>query len=94
MNTMEIFANYGCLAAEKKTVYTYGNPAGMEVCYDKITVKIPNGWKLCESQMGDALLESPWGVYKPNEILAGNVNPMFIVIDNDKNQRRIQLEVT
>lgn len=41
-NSIEIYKNYGCLAAEKRNLYTYGAPHATAVCSDKMTVEIPD----------------------------------------------------
>lgn len=93
MKTMEIYKNYGCLAAEKKVIYTYGNEAGTAVCSDQITVIIPDGWETSENIFGDLLLIAPWGdVYLPNDILGGNEQPHFIVMDDKGNERHYKLQ--
>ena len=50
MSTIKIFKNYGCLAAEKRNVYTYGTEQPTATCADEITVKIPDGWKIVDSE--------------------------------------------
>lgn len=93
-DTMRIFRNYGVLAAEKRCTYTYGMAAETAVTSDKITVRIPDGWSIFENQTGEEVLESPWGwTYEPNEVLAGNVNPIFLVLDREGRKHNIRLEV-
>ena len=60
METIKIYKNYGCLAAEKRSIYTYGAEQPTATCADVIIVKIPDGWKVINSE-NDILLESPWG---------------------------------
>lgn len=83
-NSIEIYRNYGCLAAEKRNLYTYGAPHATAVCSDKMTVEIPDGWTLSETVSGGVIVTAPWGWdYQINEVLAGNDAPMFIARDND-----------
>lgn len=92
--TLEIYKNYGCLATEKRIVYTYGAEQPTAVCSDKIKVKIPEGWELSKNNTGEVLVESPWGwIYNPNELLMGNKNPCFYGINKDGEQFNIKLEV-
>ncbi len=78
---IELFANYGCLAAEKRIVYTWGNPAD-GVGYDKIKVELPEGWDYGFTMTGDMILTSPEGWdYPINDILCGNDDPTINAID-------------
>lgn len=89
--TIDIFKNYGCLGSEKTNVYTYSNPESTAKCYDKITVKIPEGWETFENYMGDTILTAPWKEnYTVHEVLCGNEYPCFRTFGNDD---RIKLEV-
>lgn len=93
MNTFTAFKNYGVLAAEKKIVWTAGSEHFRATCSDKVTVKIPEGWELFETSTG-LMVEAPWGwIYELNEIMAGNENPLFIVLDKDGKEHRIKLEI-
>lgn len=83
-NSIEIYRNYGCLAAEKRNLYTYGAPHATAVCSDKMTVEIPDGWTLSETVSGGVIVTAPWGWdYQINEVLAGNDVPVFIARDKD-----------
>lgn len=83
-NSIEIYKNYGCLAAEKRNIYTYGAPHATAVCSDKMTVEIPDGWTLSETVSGGVIVTAPWRWdYQINEVLAGNDVPVFIARDND-----------
>lgn len=74
---INIYANYGCLAAEKRTIYTWGNPA-CGVGYDKMTVELPDGWDYDYTVCGDLILTSPDGKdYPINDILCGDDEPML-----------------
>lgn len=70
MKTIEIYCNYGVLAAEKRNVYTFGAPHATAVCSDKMTVVVPDGWELYQNQMGRIMVTAPWGWdYDINEVL-------------------------
>lgn len=93
METVEIYANYGVLAAEKRTVYTYGAEHPHATCSDKMTVKIPEGWELYQNQMGATMVTAPWGwSYEINEVLQGDKNPCFYAIDKNMKSHRAWLE--
>ena len=93
METIKIYKNYGCLAAEKRSIYTYGAEQPTATCADVIIVKIPDGWKVVNSE-NDILLESPWGwTYNPNNLLHGNENPCFMGYDRNGRIFNIPLEV-
>ena len=94
MATIKIYKNYGCLAAEKRNVYTYGAKQPTATCADEIVVKIPEGWKLTESNMGETLIESPWGwTYSPNDLLNGDKKPCFMGYNKNEMIFNIPLEV-
>lgn len=92
-NTLTIYANYGVLAAEKRTVFTFGAPNSTAVSCDKAEYKVPEGWTLTESITGGVLLVSPWEwTYEPNEVLSGNDDPIFSVRDKSGKFRKFRLE--
>lgn len=87
------YINYGCLAAEKRMVYTAGNPASTATVSEAVEYTVPDGWELGESQAGDMILTAPWGWdYSPNEVLGGDAHPHLIGIDKDGNGFRIKLD--
>lgn len=91
---IEIYENYGVLAHEKRSVFTYGVPHSQAVCADKLMVKIPNDWELYTTQTGDKAVTAPWGWnYLINEVLAGNKRPEFNAYDKNMNLKRFELEV-
>lgn len=91
---VNIYRNYGVLGAEKRNVYTYGNPQPTAATWDVITVAVPDGWDTYHNAAGDMLLQSPDGtVYTPNEILAGNDKPCFSYIGKDGKKKQIELEI-
>lgn len=88
--SIEIYKNYGCLSAEKKYIYTYGNPEATAKCYDIISVKIPDGWETYENLAGETILNSPDRKnYTVHEVLCGDEYPCFRVFGYE----RIRLEV-
>lgn len=93
--TIQIFKNYGCLAAEKRGIYTYTCPHPTAVCSDKLTVELPKGWAIDgENCYGDPLLISPWGeTCLIGEILRGNENPCFYVYDKNGTAHRQELKI-
>lgn len=91
METIKIYKNYGCLGAEKRIIYTYGNPADTARCSDEISVKIPEGWEIYESISGETILTAPWGKnYTVYEVLSGDEYPYFRTFGNGE---KIRLEV-
>lgn len=95
MKELKIFKNYGCLAAEKRAIYTYGAEAETATCSDEITVSVPDGWSIYATVSGGIACEAPWGGrYNINALLEGNEHPYFAAYDNDGKLRRVQLEVT
>lgn len=70
MKTIEIYCNYGVLAAEKRNVYTFGAEHPHATCSDKMTVVIPDGWEIYRNQIGQTMVTAPWGWdYDVNEVL-------------------------
>nr|DAF06816.1 MAG TPA: hypothetical protein [Caudoviricetes sp.] len=94
MKNMELYKNYGVLAAEKRTIYTYGNEHEHAVFSEKIAVKIPVGWELNKTETGIAIT-APWGwVYTPNELLHDIKDvPYFHGRDKDGRIFYVELEV-
>ena len=92
----EILCNYGCLAAEKRNVYTYGAQHCTAVCSDKMVVKLPeNDWfGIYETAMGGLAVESACGwYYDINEILRGNEKPSFFAIDEAGKGHTVKLKI-
>lgn len=91
IKTTKIYKNYGCLAAEKRIIYTHGMPQPTAKCSDEIIIKIPEGWETYENDVGETILTAPWGkFYEMNEILCGDEFPCFRTFGNGE---RIRLEV-
>ena len=94
MKTIEIYRNYGCLAAEKRNVYTSGNSHATAAAWDKITIEIPAGYEAFENEFGETIIEAPWGMtYTVNELLAGDEKPMFRAYDADQKLHQVALKV-
>lgn len=89
MKTIEIYCNYGVLAAEKRNIYTFGAKSERGTCADKMTVFVPDDWKLYTGQTGELMVEAPWGwCYDINEVLTDRQgHPAFSVLD--KNGRTV-----
>ena len=94
MNTIEIYCNYGVLAAEKRNVYTFGGEHPRATCSVNMFVVVPVGWELDQNQAGQTMVTAPWGWdYDINEVLQGNEKPCFYALDKGMNGRRAYLEV-
>nr|DAI05154.1 MAG TPA: helix-turn-helix domain protein [Caudoviricetes sp.] len=71
--TTTIHKNYGCLAAEKRCVYTHKVPAETAVTYDRLVVETPDGWDAYETPAEDIVLTPPDGIPSLlREILCGD----------------------
>ena len=93
MKTIEIYCNYGVLAAEKRNVYTFGAEHPHATCSDKMTVAVPDGWEVFQNQMGQTMVTAPWGWnYEINEVLQGNEKPCFYALDKNMNGHRAYLK--
>lgn len=87
------YINYGCLTAEKRVIFTAGNPSSTATVSEVVEYTVPDGWKLNESAEGEPIVTAPWGWdYNPNDLLAGNDAPCFCGIDKGGNGFRISLE--
>lgn len=94
MKTIEIYCNYGVLAAEKRNIYTFGAEHPHATCSDKMIVVVPDGWELYEAVSGDLAVTAPWGWnYEINDVLAGDEYPHFIAVDKDGKERRFMLKI-
>lgn len=79
---IELYKNYGCLAAEKRAIYTYGGQAGTAVCSDVVTVELPAGWDFYENVYGAGYVTTPDGnTHAINSILSGDEYPAFRIYD-------------
>lgn len=71
MKALDVYCNYGVLAAEKRNIYTYGSEHPHAVCSDEITVFIPDEWELYTGPAGDLMVQAPWGWrYGINDVLS------------------------
>ena len=94
MKTIEIYCNYGVLAAEKRNIYTYGAEHPHATCSDKMIVAVPNGWELYQNQAGEVMVTAPWGWnYEINDVLQGNEKPCFFALDENMNGHRAYLKI-
>ena len=85
MKKIEIYCNYGVLAAEKRNVYTFGAEHPHATCSDKMTVVVPDGWGVYQNQMGQTMITAPWGWdYDINEVLT-DINGRAAFRAMDKN---------
>lgn len=93
MKSMELYKNYGVLAAEKRVMYTYGNDSEQAAFSEKIEVKIPDGWEVVKTKT-DIAIVAPWGwIYTPNELLHDNGGkPCFSGADKNGEIFNIELE--
>lgn len=93
MQKLEIYCNYGVLAAEKINVYTYGAEHVHAACSDCVTVIVPDEWELYKNVIGEVMVQAPWGeCYQINDVLQGDAQPCFCAIDNEMQERRVYLE--
>lgn len=94
MKTIKIFENYGCLAAEKRSIYTAENPAATATAWDEMTVAVPDGWDAWENNSGETMVTSPWGMdYSVNQVLRGDKEPMFVGTDECGNRHGVTLRI-
>lgn len=91
--TINIYKNYGVLAAEKRVVYTYGSEHCNATCSDVIAVLVPDGWEVFKNSFGQEMISAPWGwSYEINEVLAGNEKPCFYALDPNMKEHTFYLE--
>lgn len=95
MKTFTGYINYGCLAAEKRKVWTAGVKHTTATCSDKVEISIPDGWELFENGAGELCVTAPWGwTYALSEVLSGNEYPRFFAYDKDGHIYNAKLEYT
>ena len=95
MKELTIYENYGVLAAEKRSVYTFGGPHSTAVTWEKLRVQVPDGWEAFENEAGDTIITAPWGwCYTVNELLIGDKAPEFSAVDDKQKVHRIVLRIT
>lgn len=73
-----IYANYGMLGAEKRTVYT--TSPGSEI-YDKLVVDIPDDLHAGINDLGDMLISTGYADYLLSEVLCGDDKPRIRYFD-------------
>ena len=94
MKELTIYENYGVLAAEKRSVYTFGGPHSTAVAWEKLRVQVPDGWEAYENEAGDTIITAPWGwCYTVNELLIGDKAPEFSAVDDKQKVHRIVLRI-
>lgn len=92
--TTTIYRNYGCLAAEKRCVYTHKVPAETAVTYDRLIVETPDGWDAYETPAEDIVLTPPDGIPSLlREILCGDEYPCVLRISKDGSGYPVRLRV-
>ena len=87
MEKIKIYANYGVLAHEKQTIYTYGAEHPHATYSETMEVEIPEGFEVSESVTGKPLITPPGCdyTYEINEILSHRADePIFLWVDQDK----------
>ncbi len=91
---IKIYANYGVLAHEKTTVYTYANNAS-EI-YDEIYIEIPEGFKVYEQADGiGIILSADKGYDYTVDDLLRNVGgtPAFVYVGKDGRRRTSKCKI-
>lgn len=85
MKALDVYCNYGVLAAEKRNIYTYGGEHPHATCSDKITVFVPDEWELYTGPAGDLMVQAPWGwCYEINDVLSDlNGYAVFKALDSN-----------
>ena len=59
-----------------------------------MTVAVPDGWEAWKNDTGESIVTAPWGwSYSLNEILAGDKEPVFWVVDNHDKQHSVVLKI-
>lgn len=88
---LEIYKNYGCLAAEKRAIYTFGCPEGTATCWDKMKVQTPKSWEESKNELGRPFFRPQGQKYwwEVNEVLSGNKKPMFIYYGEENGVQKI-----
>ena len=92
MKTFKGYINYGSLTAEKRPVFTEGNPQPTATVSEPVEYTVPEGWVYDETETG-TVLTAPWGwTYTPNELLQGKESPYLCVINNEGKEIHIMLD--
>lgn len=96
--TIDVYVNYGCLAAEKVNIYTYSNPHPSAVCFDVVTVEIPSEFDARYNSYGSLILRHPDFSYdyKVDELLDGDrhqIQPYFCFYCESGYLKKYRLQV-
>lgn len=92
MKTFKGYINYGCLAAEKRPLFTAGNPHPTATVSEAVEYTVPEGW-VCDETEAGTVLTAPWSwAYTPNELLQGKESPYLCVINNEGKEIHIMLD--
>lgn len=75
--TTTIYANYGLLGAEKRTVYSIAHGK----IYDELVVDIPDDLYAGIGRGGDVLINAEGTIYLLREALCGNDTPYICYFD-------------
>ena len=70
MKTFKGYINYGCLAAEKRPVFTEGNPQPTATVSEPVEYTVPEGWGCDETEIGHCI-DSSNGVDLYSQRIAG-----------------------
>ena len=73
-----IYANYGMLGAEKRTVYTTSPSSEI---YDELVIDIPDDLYAGINDLGDRLISTGYADYLLSEVLCGNDKPYIRYFD-------------
>lgn len=82
--TTTIYANYGLLGAEKRTVYSCGRGE----IYDELVVDIPDDLYAGCTSCGEPLINAEGTIYLLREVLCGNDTPYISCFDGERNVLR------
>lgn len=92
-NTFTGYVNYGCLGAEKRAIFTAGNPEATATTSEPVEYTIPDEWKIELNASDNVIITAPWGwKYEPNELLQGNQDAYFGGYNKDGEMFRVKLE--
>lgn len=84
MQTLTIYANYGLLGAEKRTIYS---AARGDIC-DTCIILLPDGWQAVELIFGGTGLESPGGqIYMISEAIHSIDDAPWLDVTDDTGKR-------
>lgn len=86
MKTIKAIANYGVLAHEKETVYTFKTPHRHADYSEEIEIYVPEEYKISQNYLEEYLIDVPTGeTFILTEILTNkNEKPTIIWQHNNK----------